>query len=196
MTDEISYSKQPDSREQRRQAVEDVFLAFRPDAAEHFARYLGRPVPAPDQALLRLSDADVPRVLKQRMLIDAMRRWSRDMDIMAEPIDRVLMSTIDNDSPTLLHRLTKAKRHWQPSWPHRANGASSRGTGEVGCRDRSTSRVQHAGGDLPGLRRRADHDQTHTRRFARPVPPDRVPVLEHDPPSDFIDYVNIGGRRL
>jgi hypothetical protein len=138
--------------------------------------------------LLRLSDADVPRVLKQRMLIDSMRRWSGDMVIMAEPIDRVLMSTLDNDAST---RLTEAKRHL---------AAVIAAPGERRLQQRHWEKWvaetdQLFEFSMPEATFQACDDEQITTKHTPDGSPVRCRLIvsqfwSNDPASDFIDYVN------
>jgi hypothetical protein len=99
MTDQGGVDQQADGgKERRRQVIEDALLAFRPRERDEFRDQIGREVPTPWQAMESLAQAELPRVLKHRLLIDAVRRAHRqDLDEprMEEGMRNVLRSTMD-----------------------------------------------------------------------------------------------------
>jgi hypothetical protein len=88
------------AKERRRRVIENIHLAFRPELREAFHRQLRRRrVPGPDRALHDLATApDISRLLKHRLLLDALRRAPAglvaDLD---DPAREVLASTMPGD---------------------------------------------------------------------------------------------------
>lgn len=99
-------------KERRRQAIEDVVLAFRPATAERFRGLLGRDLPGRAEALANLADADVHRVIKHRLLIEAVRR-ARGDEALEEGIRRVLEATLpgEQDADALRSLAERARLH-------------------------------------------------------------------------------------
>jgi hypothetical protein len=94
MTEIVGKDQPPDGgKERRRQAIEDVVLAFRPEIAERFRGLLERDLPGHAEALVNLADLDVHRVVKHRLLIEAARR-ARGDEALEEGIRRVLEATL------------------------------------------------------------------------------------------------------
>jgi hypothetical protein len=113
MTDAISHFEQSDEdKERRRQVIEDVLVAFRPQVQEEFRDLIGREVPSPRDALEQLAGtADIDRLLKHRLLIDAFRRTPElergDLD---NSVRDVLDSTMTGDEDARQARVEAAKR--------------------------------------------------------------------------------------
>jgi hypothetical protein len=118
MTDRDDPDGLPDeAREERRRVIEDTLLAFHPEVVDQFREQIGREVSAPREALDQLADADVPRLLKHRLLIHGVRRL-RDQgprEELEEPARRVLDSTMEEapaeEASARLSRVDEAKRH-------------------------------------------------------------------------------------
>jgi hypothetical protein len=112
MTDETSSYEQPDEdKERRRQVIEDVLVAFRPDVQEEFGDLIGRDVPSPDGALQNLArTADIGRLLKHRLLIDALRRTLPGIRVSLDDaaLD-VLHSTVGGHQDRRAARVDEAK---------------------------------------------------------------------------------------
>lgn len=98
-----------DDREQRRRIIEDVLLAFRPELIDQFG--VAGELPSRRQALENLAGAVFPRLLKHRLLIDAMRRvrFLPQGEPLDDAVRAVLASTMgeERESP----RVEEAKRH-------------------------------------------------------------------------------------
>ncbi len=99
-------------KEQRRRVIEDVLVTFRPAVEEEFRDLIRRQVPSREVALQNLADtADVHRLLKHRLLIDALRRSTRgirdDLDAQARA---VLGSTMNGDENIRESRVEAAKQ--------------------------------------------------------------------------------------
>jgi hypothetical protein len=96
-------------REQRRRIIEDVLLAFRPELIDQFG--VAGELPSRRQALENLAGAVFPRLLKHRLLIDAMRRvrFLPQGEPLDDAVRAVLASTLgeERESP----RVEEAKRH-------------------------------------------------------------------------------------
>jgi hypothetical protein len=87
--------------EERRRAIEDVYLAFHQDLPDEFRTVLRRkPVP-PEKALENLAASDVSRMMKQRLTIDARRRslvHNLAPDVMVPAFEAVLRSSLPDDA--------------------------------------------------------------------------------------------------
>ena len=86
---------------EKRRIIEDAFLAFRPDVADRYPRPEAPGPPGAQQALADLAAAtNIPRLVKQRRLIDGLRLSSAehraDFDDQARD---VLASTLEQDLP-------------------------------------------------------------------------------------------------
>src|SRR5215207_2811415 len=113
MTDAISRFEQSDEdKERRRQVVEDVLVAFRPQVQEEFRDLIGRDVPSPRDALENLArTADIDRLLKHRLLIDALRRSHEpDQGDLDDAARHVLDSTMTGDEDARRPRVDVAKQ--------------------------------------------------------------------------------------
>lgn len=89
----------PEGKKSRRRAHENAVLAFRPDAREHYDR-AGKTFPTTEGALDALADANVPRVLKHRAVIDGFLRLpakGQDRTSLLESAARVLSATGHRD---------------------------------------------------------------------------------------------------
>jgi hypothetical protein len=111
MTDPNGENRPDEEKEQQRRVIEDAMLAFRPEVVERFSGLIERDVPDPDQALENLAAVDLPRVLKHRLLIDALRRVRRTApdEALDQPVRRVLGSTLD-EAPSDSSQVDEAKR--------------------------------------------------------------------------------------
>jgi hypothetical protein len=95
-----SYQQSRRAKERRRRVIENVHLAFRPELREEFRRHLRRrSIPPPARALHDLATApDIRRLLKHRLLIDALRRAPAGLVAeLDDPAREVLAATMHGD---------------------------------------------------------------------------------------------------
>jgi hypothetical protein len=86
---------------EKRRIIEDAFLAFRPDVADRYPRPEAPGPPGAQQALADLAAAtNIPRLVKQRRLIDGLRLSSAEHRAGLDDQARdVLASTLDQGLP-------------------------------------------------------------------------------------------------
>jgi hypothetical protein len=103
-----------DVKEQRRHIIEDVVLAVRPDLQREFRDQLvRREIPKLAPALQALAKSEVPRLLKHRLLLDAMRRPGlgalRQDPAFDQAVRDILNSGIRADLPERESAVNRAK---------------------------------------------------------------------------------------